>query len=1325
MVRPSRASPLDRDLQDILEGKKAVTLDELIRLIHRVNPSGKDLPAQEAATRYRLKAQLQSLLIRRFADALTIECPDPKNPELIGLRRTGFFDDDACHALVGELDHEAQDWVNRQLAARGQSPRRGRTDGGMGRSSRDAAAPLAAQTGEPSLAQGSSASLRRSEDAGAGSLAEILARGRQALAEYDYAACEECARAALARAGNDPAPALLLLELFVDHLADDEQALALAASLPAAVASEARVVSYLVADETRLGRAIEALARARRAGVAVPAETLLAAGRAFLAQGELERAKGCLHDLEELPALEHREEVAALRQAIRAAEADRLAPLERPVRQALADGRLAEAQALAESLLAAHPGNPTALHALQEIKARQRQERIQTWLASADEAAASDDPGREAECLRKAIAAGAAPEPLRARLEAAQARDRDRRAAAAVRQVIVGLDQRPTTAALRAYLELPAEGRRQVREAVPDRRCVWLETLAFPRPAARPENLIAAVEALAAVEQARAAGEPADRWLALLEPHYDLLRALPAACDAWQTATAQRQEQRKQEAIALLDEAGRHLDHGRLDEARAALDRLSADHEAALAEPDRQRLRALKSRQAQTQELARLEQRHATACHGSDWLAARQAADELAAACQQAGDEAGAATWRARAAEHQRAVNRAWGLLECSVDGLPPYLVRADLGVTLEDNLCCLPEERTVVLASSYDEWVFLRFFDMDAGNFRRVVVLRVPEPFSFMQVTAGENSLWVVGDNGGLFELALAPLAIRTWIRRSDWLPPSHTLEDLLVFPQERIFWGHHQIRGSGEWILEVYDIDRHKPPRRLSGARDCSIVIRTGREPLIAFRREGKRDELTLYTPTGRSVASCSIPEESVFEVAIHPNGRDFLLLGHSIEGDLDDFETSELTLYVSGKPASELPGYTLHDSDAEAPHEVATALSTGMIYVVYWSLAEDPPHFELVALRQEGEGWQEVFRSRVAERWHLLTDQATQRVWLVECSSTAFQVTLLGDKPPVECPRSWVDDRLAMPGFNEHFNFGCGSFASGITVDPELVRTIKSSHHAQLRDLIQAGKRAAEQDPDRILPLCGALYRTFLFDQLKEVADWFGQRFPDHPWARLQVASKAAEKGEWEMVRHLLHEMVAERPAALPQHAYHLLGMAQFRLGQIEAAIETWKAGQHLVSADACPLAKYVKFAEEVLELRDHGRAGPWPELALQARLDEAYRAGRWSEVVELAWEMLPSDLANQQLLARVVAAWLQMSVPPGSVHDVGKVMAIGHYLESFREEFVWREIPLLPWIESWPRARLDDLAAQAREWLTSRVNLPVEPSPAGDSVGGPSV
>ena len=99
---------------DVLKEKVTISAHELVKLIHRINPTGKNIPSKKESERYKIKAQLQSLLIRRFNEGLVVTQPDPKNPRLVAFNLR-HYNENACHTLIDELDEDARAWTQRQI----------------------------------------------------------------------------------------------------------------------------------------------------------------------------------------------------------------------------------------------------------------------------------------------------------------------------------------------------------------------------------------------------------------------------------------------------------------------------------------------------------------------------------------------------------------------------------------------------------------------------------------------------------------------------------------------------------------------------------------------------------------------------------------------------------------------------------------------------------------------------------------------------------------------------------------------------------------------------------------------------------------------------------------------------------------------------------------------------------------------------------------------------------------------------------------------------------------------------------------------------------
>ena len=248
------------EAEAVLGRRGAISAERLVQLIHEVNPTSRSLDREQAARRYRLKAELQSLLVERFSDELDVE-PE-KVPGMVGLRHR-FVGADACHAVIDELSEQARSWVRRELDLRAFSE------------------PAARHASRTQPAEKPTSDRVRS--------------GRTALAEYDYERARQEFEAALGE-GDAEAP-VALLELLVDHLGLYGEALAL--ELPEPIQEREPIRGLLALAAARSGdrRAAERWLRGTRGGRSTEALGLTV--RLALEQGALGDAYGLLARLQE------------------------------------------------------------------------------------------------------------------------------------------------------------------------------------------------------------------------------------------------------------------------------------------------------------------------------------------------------------------------------------------------------------------------------------------------------------------------------------------------------------------------------------------------------------------------------------------------------------------------------------------------------------------------------------------------------------------------------------------------------------------------------------------------------------------------------------------------------------------------------------------------------------------------------------------------------------------------------------------------------------------------------------------------------------------
>jgi len=201
---------------EVLSGRVEPGVDALLSLIHRVNPTPDEgLTPEEVEHRYRVKAQLQSVLVERFLSDLVIT-PDQEEENVVSIthrRRTI----DACHALLPALEPEARSLVQRII-----------DESALETGPEPAAQPLEAPSSEEGP-QGPQVG------------GDPLALGQEALEAYDYELARSHLEVALRQSGGGATAAASLLELLVDHLGEARQALDVEGRLSSEAARDPQV----------------------------------------------------------------------------------------------------------------------------------------------------------------------------------------------------------------------------------------------------------------------------------------------------------------------------------------------------------------------------------------------------------------------------------------------------------------------------------------------------------------------------------------------------------------------------------------------------------------------------------------------------------------------------------------------------------------------------------------------------------------------------------------------------------------------------------------------------------------------------------------------------------------------------------------------------------------------------------------------------------------------------------------------------------------------------------------------------------------------------
>jgi len=107
-----------------------------------------------------------------------------------------------------------------------------------------------------------------------------------------------------------------------------------------------------------------------------------------------------------------------------------------------------------------------------------------------------------------------------------------------------------------------------------------------------------------------------------------------------------------------------------------------------------------------------------------------------------------------------------------------------------------------------------------------------------------------------------------------------------------------------------------------------------------------------------------------------------------------------------------------------------------------------------------------------------------------------------------------------------------------------------------------------------------------------------------------------------------------------------------------------------------------------------------------LSIFEQVDRHLADGQWKQAIAAIESMAPLTDADQQILARLAYAYLQVDFTSGEMRWVCKVLALANFLDCFKTSYK-KDLVLPPRIEKWPESRLAEVARHAEHWFEKRV------------------
>ncbi len=1311
-----RKPPLDP--ADVLAGRVEVEAEDLFDLIHEVNPTGRKLPRKVEIRRYALKNRLQSFLIDHFGDRYVV-VEATGHPGVVSLNhRSGVRD--ACHTILGELEPKAAAWVRRQL---------------------DLAAAPTVDEREPWMD-------RVDGEADGDGDGDPLTRGRQALADYDYEAAERHLEAALAAGGGSEA-ALALLELKVDLLGMDAEALATWPRLSAAAREHPGVRALLALAAARLGDGDRARSLLQGVSPAVAGTP-----QTRLAEVHVALAAQAVRDRDRTAAERHLElagdydpthpEIPRLSQAIAELRAEDLRGAEEELERRYRDLGWAAVEEQARALADRLPTSDVARRILRQAAAERRRAEIAEHQEAADKAFAEerfDDAERH---YRGALDAGGERPDLATRAAEAARRHRRLREEAQLETVRDHFRQERPRDALVAYLALDQSLRRRLRDAAAEiaadpRPLEWLDALDPPASGVKAHAAVAAVLALGEARRRLAAGD-ARGAVDQLEPHRGALGGLAAAERLLREAAGRIDEERRRRAMEALAAAGEAAAEGRLTHAREVLEALELrDLDAG----DRARAESLLSEVRHAETVERLEKEHHHYLKAGDLLAALDRARRLA---ETAGEPGVEASWRRRGGEIRRRIQRGWRVE--TVDQATPlenpqgFFPAAGEGTGLP-----LLDHRgdRLLLANAWDEWVFLRLVDLDHLEVVRRLSLRPPEPLvgPLRACWSGDQRILVVGRRGRAIEISIGDGKILDWQPLGDLLPRRGGVRDALPLAASRPPKADPRNAGSRSagsrggasyvWLtgddgqVTVIDLTARAVSRQLPPGVERLMPI-PGPEPRMLAA--GKETGVRLYSARGVAEATGLDAPREVLAAAAGPDGKGLLLLAKEPDPDLrqeaDDDDEDPLK---RGEPGLETGLFLLHAMPSggglkvTAEEDLPRALEAGLVQVassleegVGLFITEDEErHRTLHNLTVDGGQIEWHHSKQVPYHTTLVTDAGSRHAGALvsEESALGFQFLDRG-RPLVPLARDPKPEHRAFPHLEGPFT--CWRNPSSGPTDAYLRETLIKAGTLSATQVDRGFEHFVDQlasSGQGILYVVRTMRQIGFAPELREayIRDRAAGNPKDAGFAML-AAEPAAEAGRWQEVRQRLEavEIDLERDlhSFLLPHYYHLLGLSRFYTGEPEAARRAFEQGEEHAEWGWCTLKPLIDLTSPIVdnpELPDWSHHRPLIHRFVRAiaAADRALAGGDAAAAAAALERPFVWRQVEVQTAARLAAAYLATPDRQGdAAARFEKRLALAFFRHAMsRPRGEGKNLPLAG--VSWDRERLAELDRRAKAWL----------------------
>jgi len=1293
-----------KELEDILTDRVSVTALELIRLIRRINPTKKDIARRETEKRYRIKARLQSLFINKFKNDLQV-IPDPNDERLVSLKLK-YFDENACHAMVSELDDPARSWVQMEMNPETVQYPEFQNSTPVPSGMEDTKSPEKTINTQMPLKQ----EVYSSD--------ELLVLGSKALEAYDYNACENFLfRAFSVSRGALPA-AQALFEFLVDYLAAYERTIELWDSLTKESRKDSKVSAKLALALARSDRIEEALACLGLSREPDAMEVYVLGCEYYISQNapdESERLCKILSSSRDHP---FASETRALFERIEQLRIEQMNPLEKEMLDHWQKGFHDVADGLAEKILEKIPGHRTAKKIHMDFTRMQQEKKIRLFLDQANRAGAAEDFSREVMLLRKAldISNDEIGKKIKARLEKATLAAQKQREHEEIHGVESLWQKGEQENSIMMYVSLSRDQQHQCLALLKDEHFFWIDELTASVSRIKPDKVVEVVLTLG--KACRMVDNNEDPLLVLEKVNDvgDLVQHIQAGRKLMARAENQVQAREVEKSKRLLKKAAGLLADKRLDQARKYIQTINGKQLDLQDKKNLERVMADLEKQAHIQDLKRA---YTASINRQNYFTARGTARKLARLMPDGQDK----IWLKKADEQTVSIKKAMSLVQMKSSKFEPIRLEPSfwkVGIAWwnECNGCAaiMADGHRIVLVSCLNRWLFVRIFDSKTRMFDQAIMMRPPAKIDMATLSLDEDKIWICGGNGGVLSITLDPLDILFWKDCSIFVKKDHVLEDIWVFPRQNNIWLHcRSFELTQREAALVINLEQQREVRAVWIDGVPWMVNQRGEYYLGDSALDS--DVIKIYSGSGKQETFFTKKIPGVVEGgAMHPDGIHLVFIVYD-DQVMDSFEEVEeglnetdTCLYMEVVPIDAGHPVTrkISGSRGELPNGIATSMETGLVFVHYYNNINGEYLPCLSAFKPNQDGFEELYMVRVPEDFIFATDHASNKVAGVASGKNGIQSVLLDHKKP------WFDLSDSTPKVKSDIPliekyFPC-KMPTGKQYDKFIDYRLKIQFATMknARLMFYDMKQKDHCDPDDVFAFHAALINIQThFALATEIEQWVYETFPDHPRTLMIKADHALKNQDWPRIVALLKEVKIQGiDDGTAGHICHFLGLGLFFMGEIKEAVKVWHRGKSLKES-ICMFDQLISYGRVAAmsdkQKKKARKKGTYPKiLHIIETLDTCLELGHWEDVVAGATHYDIESICYIQILARLTEALMHQKTMVGKEEWFKKVIILDMFCREVKGSLISRLI-LPPYIITWPENRINELAGRAAAWL----------------------